>query len=242
MKLPLEATISVEPEDLNPTTQLIQARARIINSVLNDGLMSSFALQRQGGLHLPSSDRVPSRVIEGALLHFFPSGTEPYEDIEDILYGGDRSCISVICERSYDNGFSDPAFYLSGELDPESVRTELGERVKASFMIVLNTDRPHAQKVEPHEFLSILFPFEIWKEYLGENPDIKLDDRIRIVTGDVQRKLCFDDHWDRPKLPVPDYENHIINISEKIGHTLWLHAVRLPTAYDLKQSNPELAK
>ncbi len=213
--------------------ELKAARAKIIDSVLSQGLLASSTVNDQGGEFFGSIDNKPIPNVMGRTL----KPKEDYRDQADFesalaqaLYWGDNSCLPVVVERAGE-GSEERHLFRSTQAEKDRI----SERVFASFLVITNSEgEPRFDKSEdqtrPQDFIAILFPDQVLRDY---DPDLTKtgNQNVKSVTGTVSRGLEMGD-----PIPVPDYESGIKKVLEETKTPIWIHAVRLPVAHDLAQA------
>lgn len=213
-------------------------RAKIIDSILIQGLKSSAILQKEGTGFLGSVESIPLETLYGRVLK--PIGE--YRDghvfknaVTQALYNTDNSCLTVIVER-HGESLNDIGFYKY----VPGLKEKLSQRANASFLVVTAADssswgtyNPREGQTRPEDFIAVIMPDKIFRDY---DPDLTKTNKFRIipVTKQIKRGLYG---YSKDPLRVPDYEQAIQMLAQELNTTLWIHGVRLPTGEDQARFN-----
>lgn len=244
------STQNSQDAESTPNSEVATARARIIDSVLTEGIKSGALLARENKKYFGSHDEVRNSSVYFSLFnpHYIPPHAEfnpdmtPQElNLRDLLYKDSmHSVLPVMGERPWDFGNQ---FYriiadVNNVVSPEQ-REELIEkftrRVNSSFLVVLDPEkyiqmRREGQKVEhilPENFLSILLPQDIAEEYAGQQA---ADPSSLIRTVDyVDRVLGWPTGLKEGfTAKVPNYEGEIITLATSANKGIGVSGIRLP--------------
>lgn len=212
--------------------RLVQARNRIIHSVLTEGLKPSIRLGRNNG-NLLSGSRHPLYDLSGIIIDsednrpMFKIGLgEYYNTVERNLYENEHSVLPVVMERPW-NGISYDSFYH----DPENAQL-LSGRCRNSFLVVTSRDYSDVctrlfYPATPEKNLCAIFPSGIWQDYRIAHMKQGFPFPVRTTSRVVEKKVGS------LTIPVPDFETILQDISWEVDGPKWVHGVRLPTLDDL---------
>lgn len=202
------------------------ARVKLIDNILKQGLLASKTVVAQGGDFLGSIDNEGNPVVFGRVLK--PQGqyvdAEIFQNaVNQALYSGDNSCLPVVTERPGES--SETRYYL----DPRIV----AQRAQASFLVVCQSEpdallQREEQQTTPQDFSYLIFPRQVLADY-DQEALARTGIKVKVVDHMVQRSLLGG-----KKVAVPDYEAAVKEILTELKSPIWMHAVRLPTAEDLK--------
>lgn len=223
-----------EPAEDPPA--LVQWRARIIDSVLTNGLKPASLLQLEG--YLGSVDRRPDTRVLGWLLkpiRFMLA--HPYQiwdhDLRAALYEfASSSILPVISERP-----REAKNFLRTIIE----REKFVKRASASFLAVCGKDPrgkivvdngPRSQIEERQQVLSsallyVVFPKPILEEYLSIHSILGIKIPFKTAYGIVTRSI------EGQEVEILDYETPLNEIVNEVKGPIWVHGIRLPTEEDL---------
>lgn len=212
--------------------RLALERARIINGIAREGLLSAGSLAEQGRKYWGSFDDEPIHLVSGYQISDQYQSVE--EDIKMVLYmrniiGG---ILEVILERPAERLSSDDARSYPKNWSKRLMHGKMyEERLQSSLLVVTKGNGGHGLSgeldVPVKEIKYLVIPASIWEEYLsiGENvADFSVP--VKVVTDSIIRTVA-----EIPFLTIPNYERALKEIFDEIRY-LWVHGVRLPTAGD----------
>lgn len=211
---------------------LSTARARVINAIMTEGLLSARSLHEQGRRYYGSFDATPYHACNGCVIN------NSHETITWALYSRSviGSILQVIMERPGErlSGIK-PDNYLQGWLRKVKHGRIYEERLRASFLVVTKSGGgigfASRLSVPIGEIEYFVLPQNIWAEYEKTNALMRarnLNIPVKTVPGFINRTVAG-----IPSLKIPDYEGALKQIFQKEKGLLWVHGVRLPTEEDI---------
>lgn len=222
------------PQSLDKEHQLVLERAKIIDDIVSQGLLSAKTLHEQGRKYYGSFDDKPINLLSGYEISNRYQSVE--KDINMVLYmrsvvGG---ILEVILERPDERLFSGD---VGNRLKNWSKRLTHGkiyeERLQSSFLVIAKGMGGHGLKgsldVPVDDIKYLVIPVGIWQEYQRTSENAaNLNIPVKVVKDYINRTVA-----EIPFLTIPNYEDALKEIFDEIGY-LWVHGVRLPTVEDLK--------
>jgi hypothetical protein len=195
---------------------LPRQRAELITNVLTNGLKSAEELIQTRKPFLQSEDQILRPFISAIPLD---SLTSYNKQVDSVFYRGIESIFPVLAERQKDNRFL-----------KLSIKT-LTQRMNSSFLVIWERKKEEEfgsrKQVLPKDFRYLIFPKQLWNEYLRNRTLTNLPKTpIKVVENLVKKTI------QGIELQVPNYEDSIREVLRELNCPLAVHAVRLPTQED----------
>lgn len=236
--------IKVEPE-IPTSPNVSELRARIINSVLNNGLKPASKLLREQTPHIPSNDADPYDMVEGWIIK--PRrGLEKeqlFSRINNVLYTNRSfSILGVLTERFQDEYYALRLKYAEGRALAEG-------RMRSSFLVVykflgepIDTKERvgwmEEEELKPENILYVVMPEDIYEDYQKSHLAQEVKAPIKVV-GFKEAKLFG---LKVNSMQVPDYEQALVEIAQEADDEVWVHGVKLPTQEDVEDMEDYLSR